>query len=159
MKFFPGQGKVRVFCGWPRKFRKDLESQGKVREFRGWPGKFRNDLKSQGNVREFENEWLWQVIFRKSIYSAREGERVYILMRLSKTISLCIGGLLLKEFFPLRVTPKFSDTVNTIQVKNGVCFLVLICQRVWTGYDFFYLLEGMENCKMSGKNQGKVREF
>ena len=33
MKFFPGQGKVREFCGWPGKFRKDLESQGKVREF------------------------------------------------------------------------------------------------------------------------------
>ena len=28
-----GQGKVREFCGWPGKFRKDLESQGKVREF------------------------------------------------------------------------------------------------------------------------------
>ena len=24
MKFFPGQGKVREFCGWPEKFRKDL---------------------------------------------------------------------------------------------------------------------------------------
>ena len=33
MKFFPGQGKVREFCGWPGKFKKDLESQGKVREF------------------------------------------------------------------------------------------------------------------------------
>ena len=33
MKFFPGQGKVREFCCWPGKFRKDLESQGKVREF------------------------------------------------------------------------------------------------------------------------------
>ena len=32
-EFFPGQGKVREFCGWPGKFRKDLESQGKVREF------------------------------------------------------------------------------------------------------------------------------
>ena len=29
MKFFPGQGKVREFCGWSGKFRKDLESQGK----------------------------------------------------------------------------------------------------------------------------------
>ena len=28
MKFFPGQGKVREFCGWSGKFRKDLESQG-----------------------------------------------------------------------------------------------------------------------------------
>ena len=27
-EFFPGQGKVRKFCGWPGKFRKDLESQG-----------------------------------------------------------------------------------------------------------------------------------
>ena len=28
MKVFPGQGKVREFCRWPGKFRKDLESQG-----------------------------------------------------------------------------------------------------------------------------------
>ena len=27
MKFFPGQGKVREFCGWSGKFRKDFESQ------------------------------------------------------------------------------------------------------------------------------------
>ena len=33
MKFFPGQEKVREFCGWPGKFRKDLENQGKDREF------------------------------------------------------------------------------------------------------------------------------
>ena len=33
MKYFPGQGKVREFCGWPGKFRKDLEGQVKVREF------------------------------------------------------------------------------------------------------------------------------
>ena len=26
MKFFPDQGKVREFCGWAGKFRKDLES-------------------------------------------------------------------------------------------------------------------------------------
>ena len=32
LEFFPGQGKVREFCGWSGKFRKDLESQGKVRE-------------------------------------------------------------------------------------------------------------------------------
>ena len=40
MKFFPGQGKVREFCGLPGKFRKDVESRGKVREFEkngcGW---------------------------------------------------------------------------------------------------------------------------
>ena len=28
MKFFPGQGKVKEFCGWPEKFIKDFESQG-----------------------------------------------------------------------------------------------------------------------------------
>ena len=33
MNFFPGQGKVRGFYGWPGKLRKDLEGQGKVREF------------------------------------------------------------------------------------------------------------------------------
>ena len=38
-----------------------------------------------------------------------------------------------------------GDPVNTIKVKNK--------------NDFFYLSEGMENCKMSWKNQGKVREF
>ena len=27
MKFFPGQGKVREFCGWSGKFKKDLDSQ------------------------------------------------------------------------------------------------------------------------------------
>ena len=52
MKFFPGQGKVRDFCGWS--------------------GKFINDLESQGKVREFENEWLWQLVFRKFIYSVQE---------------------------------------------------------------------------------------
>ena len=35
MKFFPGKGKVGEFCGWPGKFRKDLESRGKVREKSG----------------------------------------------------------------------------------------------------------------------------
>ena len=29
MKFFPGQGKVREFSGWPGKFRKDMGSRGK----------------------------------------------------------------------------------------------------------------------------------
>ena len=54
MNFFPGQGIVREFCGWPGKFRKDLESQGKVREF--------------------ENKWLWQPVFRKFNYSVQEGK-------------------------------------------------------------------------------------
>ena len=29
MKFFPGQGEVREFCGWSGKFRKDMESREK----------------------------------------------------------------------------------------------------------------------------------
>ena len=56
MKFFPGQGKVREFCGWSGKFRKKLESQGKVREF--------------------ENKWLWQA----DLFCAR-GENMYFLLR------------------------------------------------------------------------------
>ena len=31
MKFFPGVGKVREFCGWPGKFRKDLEKSGNLK--------------------------------------------------------------------------------------------------------------------------------
>ena len=46
MKFFPGQGNVREFCGWPGDSRRGLETQEKV-----W---------------EFENKWLWQAVFRKS---------------------------------------------------------------------------------------------
>ena len=75
MNFFPGQGKVREFCGWPGKFRKDLESQGKVREF--------------------ENKWLWQAVFRKFIHSVQD--RKGCSLKLSKPISLLIVGLLLKE--------------------------------------------------------------
>ena len=42
-----------------------------VREFCGWPGKFRKDLESQRKVREFENKWLWQAVFRKFILFKR----------------------------------------------------------------------------------------
>ena len=54
---------------WKMKF---FLGQGKVWGFYGWPGKFRKDLESQGKVREFENKWLWQAVFRKSVYSALE---------------------------------------------------------------------------------------
>ena len=53
----------------------------------------------------------------------------------------------MKEFAPLG--SKFfpiSDTVNTVKIKNENNF-------------FFDLSEGMENCKMSGKNQGKSENF
>ena len=73
---------------------------------------------------------------------------MYFLMRKSKSISLLIGGYsyrkecapLGSKFFLLRVTPRFE-----VKQKNKI--------------DYFYLSESMENCKMSGKNQGKVREF
>ena len=52
-----------------------FQGQGKVREFCGWSGKFRKDLESQGKFREFENKWLWQADFRKFIYSVQEGKR------------------------------------------------------------------------------------
>ena len=56
MKFFPGQRKVREFCGWPGKFRKDLESQGKVREFK--------------------NKLPWQAFFRKLFILFKRGKDV-----------------------------------------------------------------------------------
>ena len=52
-------------------------NQGKVREFCGWSGKSRKDLESQGKVREFENKWLWHADFRKFIYSVKEGKGLY----------------------------------------------------------------------------------
>ena len=95
MKIFPGQGKVREFCGWSGTFRKDLESQGKVREF--------------------ENKWLWQADQKIYAFCSR-GEKMYFLLRLSEPISHLIGGYSLRKelaplgskFFLLRVTPKFE---------------------------------------------------
>ena len=51
--------------------------QGKVREICGWPGKFKKDLESQGNVREFENKWLWQAVFRKLFSLFKRGKDVH----------------------------------------------------------------------------------
>ena len=51
---------------------KIFPSQGKVREFCGWPGKCRKNLESQGKVREFENKWLWQAVSRKFLYPDQE---------------------------------------------------------------------------------------
>ena len=55
MKLFRGQGKVREFCKWSGKFRKDFESQVK-----------------SGNLK-----WL----YRKFIYSSQRGANMYFLMR------------------------------------------------------------------------------
>ena len=59
-EFFPGQGKVREFCGWPGKSRKDLESQEKS-----------GNLKINGYGRQ-SSENLF-ILFKR--------ERMYILMR------------------------------------------------------------------------------
>ena len=95
MKFFPGQGKVREFCGWPGKFRKDLESQGKVREF--------------------ENKWLWQGVFRKFIYSVQQGKGCTFPEIVLNHFLLFEKSPKGKNFaplgsksFPLRVLPKFE---------------------------------------------------
>ena len=60
MKFFPGQGRVKEFCEWSGKFRKDLESQAKIREF--------------------ENKMAMAGSLQKIYLFCSEGERMYILM-------------------------------------------------------------------------------
>ena len=50
---------------------------GKSQGICGWPGKFKKDLESQGKIREFENKWLWQAVFRKFLYSVQEGKDVH----------------------------------------------------------------------------------
>ena len=73
---------------------------------------------------------------------------------LSRKTVTAPSGLLLKKrvcspgskFLPLRVAPQFSsDSVGTVEVKSNVNFQV--CDKA------------IENCKISGKGQGKVREF
>ena len=53
MKFFPGQGKVREFCGWPGKFRTDLEKSA--------------NLKINGNDRQ-SSENLF-ILFKRGKYA------------------------------------------------------------------------------------------
>ena len=124
-----------------------------VREFCGWSGKSRKDLESQGKVREFGNEWLWHTDSRKFIYSVQEG-KICTFSWDSLNPSSCWLGLLFKEKIcslgeqilcfksNLQI---WSDTVSTIKLKSK--------------HDFFYLSEGMKSCKLSGKNQRRVREF
>ena len=113
MNFFPGRGKVREFCGWPGKFRKDLESQGKVREF--------------------ENKWLWQAVSRKFINSVQEGEgctfswdsisllpsSLRATLKLKKRI--CSLG---EQILYFKSNPQiWSETVYPIKVKNKKYFI------------------------------------
>ena len=101
MIFFPGQGKVREFCWWPGKFRKDLESQGKVGEF--------------------ENKWLWQAVFRKFLYSVQEGkECTFSWDSLSPSSSSLGATLKEKSLLPLGAYSFqiWSNTVCSIKVKN-----------------------------------------
>ena len=41
---FPGDGKVREFCGWPGNFKKELEIQRKIREFKNYGGQSSENL-------------------------------------------------------------------------------------------------------------------
>ena len=59
MDIFQGQEKVREFCGWPWKFKKDLESQGKS-----------GTMKTYGYDRQSS----------ENLFCLR-GERLYFLMR------------------------------------------------------------------------------
>ena len=60
-------------CIWKLKF---IPGQGKVKEFCGWPGKFRKDLESQRKVREFENKWLWQAVLENLFFLSKRGKGV-----------------------------------------------------------------------------------
>ena len=53
-----------------------LSRSVKSRGICGWPGKFRKDLESQGKFREFVNIWLWQAVFRKFVYFFKRGKDV-----------------------------------------------------------------------------------
>ena len=67
--------KVRVAMVREKYLENEISSRsGKSREICGWPGKFRKDLESQGKVKEFEKKWLWQAVFRKFIDSIQEGK-------------------------------------------------------------------------------------
>ena len=131
-----------------------FSSQGKVREFCWWSGKFRKNLESQGKVRDLENKWLWQADFRKFICSFQEGQRCifswYSLFPSPSSLGATLKERIcshVEQILSFKSNPQiWSDTVSTIKLKNKNDF-------VWD------LSEGMENCKMSGKNQGKVREF
>ena len=165
--------KLRIILSVVNNFQ-DCHGQGKISgkwNFFQAREKSRNFVDGQWNlertwkVREFETKWLWQAVFGKLIYSVQEGKGCtfswdrlspfrYALGATLKGKNLLPWGAILplretpqgSKFFLLWETPHiWSDTVNTIKVKNKNIF--------------FDLSEGMENCKMSGKNQGKVREF
>ena len=110
----------------------NLERTWKVREKSG-------NLKINGYGRQ-SSENLFILFKRGKDVHSREIVKVHLPQH---------WGLLLKErigeqILSFKSNPQIrSDSVNTIKGKK----------------DFFDLSEDMENCKMSGNNQGKVREF
>ena len=59
------------------------------------------------------------------------------------------------KFFPLRAAPAREQILSyesSPQIRSDTVSTIKVVKKV-------YLSEGMENCKMSGKNQGKVREL
>ena len=109
------------------------------------------NLERTWKVMKFENKWLWQAVFRKFICSVQV-HLMYFIMRWSKLISVLIGGLLLKEricslqILSFKNNPKFE--VIQFEPLNNIIKM-----------NYYYVSEDIENCKMSGKNQGKAREF
>ena len=125
--FFPGQGKVREFYGWSRKFRKDLESQGKDREF--------------------ENKWL-SMAGRLQIYLfCSRGKRCTFSW---DSLSPCPSslGAMGNKFFPLRVTPKF-EVIHLAPLNTRIKMWLFLSVR---GYG---KLQNVR--EKSGKSQGILR--
>ena len=104
--------------------------KGKVREFCGWPVKFRNDLESKGKVRE----WLWQAVFRKFIYSIQEGKGCTISWDSLSPFPSALGSTLkgknllpLEQILSFKSNPQiWSDAVNTIKVKKKKWFFLSV---------------------------------
>ena len=102
---------------------------------------------------QFENNWLWQAVKRKFMYSVQEGKEYTFSCDSISTSPSTLGAILKgKNLLPweqilfFKRNPQiWSDTVNTIKVKFK--------------NDFFNLSEGMENCKMSGKIREKSGNF
>ena len=102
-----------------------------VREFCGWPGKFRKELESQGKVRKFKNKWLWQAVFRKFTYSVQEGNGCTFswdsLSPFPTTFGATLKGKNLlpwgpKQILSFKSSPKFEVIQFTPLKNRNDCF-------------------------------------
>ena len=103
---------------------------------------------------EFENEWLWQAVFRKFIYSVQEGKGCSFscdcLSLSPSSLGVTLKGKNLLPWgansFPFKVTPNFK-VIQLASLKPRIKMI------------FFYLSEGMKNVKCQGKIREKSRNF